>query len=216
MQCPQCQHKNSGAAKFCEECGTRLAQACPACGQEVNPRAKFCPNCGVALKGKESAKRGPSEAATEGEAAKRGTGKGEKSGTAVVSLQTSIASFQHLTPSPQPLAGERRQLTVIFILGMGTLMRGWALSERRQAKEGIAQLRQGIAAWRATGAELNCTEFLALLAGAYAKVGQTEEGLTVLAEALDLIEKTGERYHEAELYRLEGELLLAQAEKLRD
>ena len=70
MQCPQCQHKNSGAAKFCEECGTRLAQACPACGQEVNPRAKFCPNCGVALKGKESAKRRQKAKQRRGELAK--------------------------------------------------------------------------------------------------------------------------------------------------
>ena len=50
--------------------------------------------------------------------------------------------------------------------------------------------------------------FLALLAEAYGKVGQTEEGLSVLAEALALVDKTGERYYEAELYRLKGELTL--------
>ena len=49
-----------------------------------------------------------------------------------------------------------------------------------------------------------------MLAEAYEKVGQVEEGLTLLAEALVTIDRTGERYYEAELYRLKGELLLAQ------
>jgi hypothetical protein len=42
---------------------------------------------------------------------------------------------------------------------------------------------------------------------AYGKVGQTEEELTVLAEALAFVDKTGERVHETELYRLKGELI---------
>src|SRR5207249_1214 len=40
------------------------------------------------------------------------------------------------------------------------------------------------------------------------KVGQPTEGLTVLAEALAVVDKTGERTYEAELYRLNGELSL--------
>src|SRR5207245_6628596 len=52
---------------------------------------------------------------------------------------------------------------------------------------------------------------LARLAQAYGKVGQAEKGLAVLAEALDVMNKTGERFYEAELYRLEGELTLAQS-----
>ena len=51
--------------------------------------------------------------------------------------------------------------------------------------------------------------FLTLLAEAYGKAGQAEEGLTALAEALALVNKTGEHCYEAELYRLKGELLLA-------
>ena len=52
---------------------------------------------------------------------------------------------------------------------------------------------------------------LALLAEAYGKVGQVEEGLSVVAEALAFVDKTGERVSEAELYRLKGELTLAQS-----
>ena len=74
----------------------------------------------------------------------------------------------------------------------------------------VEQIRQGLADYRATGAELFRPYYLALLAEAYGKGGQAAEGLTVLAEALATVEKTGERFHEAELYRLKGELLLAQ------
>jgi hypothetical protein len=51
---------------------------------------------------------------------------------------------------------------------------------------------------------------LALLAEAYGRVGQTEEGLRALAEALVAVAKTGECFYEAELYRLKGELMLKQ------
>ena len=72
-------------------------------------------------------------------------------------------------------------------------------------------MRQGIDAWQATGAELQVTHWLALLAEAYGKRGQIEEGLAALAEALTLVEKNGERYYEAEIHRLKGELLLQQS-----
>jgi predicted ATPase len=71
-------------------------------------------------------------------------------------------------------------------------------------------MRQGIAAWRATGAELQRPYYLALLAEAHGKAGQADEGLRVLAEALSAVHTTGERQHEAEIYRLKGELLLQQ------
>jgi predicted ATPase len=93
-------------------------------------------------------------------------------------------------------------------LAWGTIQRGWALAEQGQGEEGIAQIHQGIAAIQATGAEFQRTYFLALLAEAYGKRGQAEEGLTVLAEALGVVDKNEERYYEAELYRLKGTLTL--------
>ena len=80
-----------------------------------------------------------------------------------------------------------------------------------QVEEGMAQMHQGLAAWRATGAEVLRPYGLALLAEASAQVGQREEGLTLLAEALAVVNDTGERRWEAELYRLKGELLLARS-----
>ena len=91
-----------------------------------------------------------------------------------------------------------------FFSAMGTIDRGGALAEQGRGEEGIAQMRQGLAVYQATGAELWRPYWLALLAEAYGKVGQVEEGLSVLAEALAAVEKTGERMWEAELYRLKG------------
>ena len=96
-----------------------------------------------------------------------------------------------------------------YWVAWGTILRGWALAVQGQGAEGMAQMRQGLAAWRATGAELRRPYFLALLAEAYGKAGQAEEGLHVLAEALAAVAAdSGERFCEAELYRLKGELLL--------
>jgi DNA-binding winged helix-turn-helix (wHTH) protein/predicted ATPase len=93
-------------------------------------------------------------------------------------------------------------------LAMGTILRGWALAERGQGEEGMAQIHQGLAAFQAIGAELGRSAFLALLAEAYGEIGQAEEGLRVLAEALAVTDKNSERLYEAEIHRLKGELSL--------
>jgi predicted ATPase len=97
-----------------------------------------------------------------------------------------------------------------YWLAEGTIRRGWALAEQGQGEEGITQIRQGLASYQAIGAEVGRSYYLALLAEAYGKVGPLEEGLSVLAEALVIVDKTGERYYEAELYRLKGQLTLQQ------
>jgi len=95
-------------------------------------------------------------------------------------------------------------------LAFGTTLRGWALTAQGRGAEGIDQMRQGLVARRATRSELHRPCFLSLLAEGYRKVGQPEEGLAVLLEALAIVDKTGERYWEAEVNRRKGELLLIQ------
>jgi hypothetical protein len=95
-----------------------------------------------------------------------------------------------------------------FFLAGGSMYRGWALVEQGQEGEGITQLHQGLAAWQATGTEMGRPRFLALLAEAYGKVGEVEQGLAALVDALAQVEKTGERYSEAALYRLKESLTL--------
>ena len=89
--------------------------------------------------------------------------------------------------------------------------RGWALAAQGHAEEGIQQLHQGLAAARARGIELFRPHRLALLTDAYGRAGQEEEGLAALSEALTVVDKSGGRFYEADLYRLKGELTLQQA-----
>ena len=70
---------------------------------------------------------------------------------------------------------------------------------------------EGLAAWQATGLGQLRPYFLALLAEAYGHVDQADAGLTALTEALTLVDTTEERFYEAELHRLRGELLLKYA-----
>jgi predicted ATPase len=90
------------------------------------------------------------------------------------------------------------------------ILRGGALIFQGHAAEGIAQLTHGLAATRAIGGVLFQPYYLSLLAAAYDHVGQPQEGLRGLAEALALVEQTGERWWQAELSRLQGELMLRQ------
>jgi predicted ATPase len=70
-----------------------------------------------------------------------------------------------------------------------------------------------LATWRDTGTELALPQHLALLADAYRQERQVEEGLHILSEAIAHVDRTGERWPEAELYRLKGEFLLVQTGK---
>ena len=90
MTCPQCQAQNPEDARFCEECGARLAFACPQCGAEISPGKKFCRSCGAALSG-----RAPDR-----------------------SLNPASYTPKHLAEkiltSKSALEGERKQVTVLF------------------------------------------------------------------------------------------------------
>ena len=90
----------------------------------------------------------------------------------------------------------------------GTIWQGYLLAAQGQGEAGITQMRQGLAAFWATGAGYGLPSWLFFLARAHAGVGQIEEGLTLLAEALQVVERTAERQIEARLYRLKGELIL--------
>ena len=88
------------------------------------------------------------------------------------------------------------------------VMRGWALAQRGQGEAGIAELRSAMATIRAIGTGAELPWYLTLLAGAHAIAGQTAEGLGAIAEALALVASTKERFYEAEICRVKGELLL--------
>jgi predicted ATPase len=92
----------------------------------------------------------------------------------------------------------------------GTILRGWALAMQGQGEEGMAQVRQGIAAFRATGAALLVPYYCTLLADVADRLGHPADGLRALAEAHTLVEQQEERWWEADVCRLRGVLLLRQ------
>jgi predicted ATPase/class 3 adenylate cyclase len=97
-----------------------------------------------------------------------------------------------------------------FWRAIGTILRGWALAETNEFETGIAEMRRGLAALRATGAECLRPYYLALLAELHDRTGQAQEGLNLLSEAQAAADRNGERWWQAEIYRLKGELMLKQ------
>jgi predicted ATPase len=98
---------------------------------------------------------------------------------------------------------------------LGAFYRGGALVGQEQYQEGIAQIRQGTAAFQATGMELGLSAVLYVLANAYRQTGQIAEGLEALDEAFTAAHKSGQPTYEAELYRVKGELTL-QSKQVQD
>jgi predicted ATPase len=92
----------------------------------------------------------------------------------------------------------------------GTIYRGWAKVEKGDVTEGMSLLRSGSIAYRATGAKARLTFYLALLARACEIAGQIEEAVTLLDDALQISEQTGERWVAVELNRHKGQLVLRQ------
>jgi len=97
---------------------------------------------------------------------------------------------------------------LVMYQAMASAMHGWTLSEQGHLEEAIDEIQDAIAAIDATSTSLVRPHFLALLALALSKAGQTGEALNALNEAILMVLGKGERYYEAELYRLKGELLV--------
>jgi class 3 adenylate cyclase/tetratricopeptide (TPR) repeat protein len=93
-------------------------------------------------------------------------------------------------------------------VAQGTVVRGEALIAQEQWAEGIAQVRQGL---EESTVQPKRTFHLAWLARGYGGAGQVDEGLAAIAEALRLVDKNDERFYEAEVYRIKGELTFAQS-----
>jgi predicted ATPase len=96
-------------------------------------------------------------------------------------------------------------------LTAATILEGTALAGQGQHADGAKRVREGFDAYRATGAEFQNTHHLIMLAEALAGAGSLEEALEALADATAQAERSGERYCEAEIHRVRGEVLLAQS-----
>jgi predicted ATPase len=97
-----------------------------------------------------------------------------------------------------------------MVVAVGRIMQGAARAMLDPRDESVAEIRDALAAYRATGARVQSTYYLILLAQALAACGRYGEGLSTLREAASLAEETGERYVAAEIDRLQDNLLLAE------
>lgn len=132
-----------------------------------------------------------------------------------VAFVLTFAAFLHQMRRERAAAQERAEAAIALSveqgfaqwLATGKIVLGWALAEQGESEAGLVQLRQGLAAFEATGAKTAMSYFLAMLVEAYSTVGQPEQGLTVLVEVWNIVNKNEEHWYEAELHRLEGELM---------
>jgi predicted ATPase len=94
----------------------------------------------------------------------------------------------------------------------GAIYRGWAKVKNGDVTVGMSRVRGGTTAYRATGAELNLPHYTAVLAAACEIAGQIDQAATLLNDALQIAERTGECWQAAELNRHKGRLLLRQGQ----
>ncbi len=98
-----------------------------------------------------------------------------------------------------------------FFLMLATHVRGYSLAQQGLADKGIEMMRQVRVAMDAAKLEMQAPYFRAQLAETLGQVGQAEQGLSLLDEALAIVEHTDEQFFEAEIHRLRGELLLSRS-----
>jgi predicted ATPase len=100
-----------------------------------------------------------------------------------------------------------REHGIPYWLSWGVMLDGWVRTRQGQATAGLAQMAEGLAAYRATGAEVGVAHFLVALAEAHGDAGDTEGGLRLTEDALALSRRNGNRYFEPEAWRVRGQIL---------
>jgi predicted ATPase len=116
------------------------------------------------------------------------------------------AAVEELSTALLSLTGEHG---FPFWSAAARMQRGWLMTSHGDPKGGAAQIGDGLAAYRTTGSDHMMPYYLALHAEACVGLGQVSEGLRLIEEGLAAVERTAERWYEAEIYRLKGGLLLA-------
>jgi predicted ATPase len=134
-----------------------------------------------------------------------------------LALAVASAALVHLQRREGQAAQEQAQRAISLAeehgfphwLAQGKILQGCALVEQGEIEEGLTPLCQGITTYRAIGIRLGYAAYLIKLAEAYGRDGKVKEGLTVLEQAQKTIDTHSDRFYEAELYRIQGELLLS-------
>ena len=130
---------------------------------------------------------------------------------ASLSFATQLEQLSGNAAATEALAGETiaycEEQGFPLYLAAARAHRGWARVMQGRAAEGLEDLTSGVMLYRGTGAVLNASYLLGLLAEAYLEVGDRASGLMMVEEGLALASRHLDRYYEAELHRLHGLLL---------
>jgi len=94
-----------------------------------------------------------------------------------------------------------------YVSAMARFALGWCETSQGNLDEGITQMEHGLADFRHTGAGIVLPFFMALLAESQGRAGRRQDALAQIAQAWELTEHGGERWHEAELHRIHGDIL---------
>ena len=105
----------------------------------------------------------------------------------------------------------RRKNALPYQDAQGAIFRGSVLAALGQSDQGITDMQKGLAAQRAIGGRILQQLWLGFQVEACINAGRFEEAWIILEEAMTIREKLGDRFWEAELYRLKGELTLKSA-----
>ncbi len=127
----------------------------------------------------------------------------------LVFIDLMISSPQAVLEGLQQLESLKGGHEIIYYAAMGAVFRGWCLAAQGQQRDGIAHINRGIAANRAMGTIVYLPSFLKYLAEAHGMAREPQRGLSVLAEATEIVEAAQARQDEAEIHRVRGELLAA-------
>jgi class 3 adenylate cyclase len=124
-----------------------------------------------------------------------------------LALRREFAPMREVTEAALALSIESGTVTRKALCEMWL---GWADTLAGDLDGGIARMRRSLSEHRAAGSDLLNDYVFALIAAALGKMGRFEEALRSIDESFEVIERTGQRLHEAEVHRLKGELLLMQ------
>jgi predicted ATPase len=121
-------------------------------------------------------------------------------------------NYSVATTQAQELVALAEEKGSLLWKAYGTLNRACLLALTGRASDAIPMITSAITAWRSTGSTLWTTVYLSYLTRAHAELGQFDDAWRCIGEAMTAVETTKERWCEAEVHRIAGEVALLSPE----
>jgi predicted ATPase len=119
---------------------------------------------------------------------------------------TLCGNYSVATAQGQELFALAEEKGALLWKAAGMMVKGQLLALTGKASDAVQMIAPGITAFRSTGATVYTPSYLSYLTRAYAKLGQFDDAWRCIGEAMTMVETTKERWCEAEIYRIAGEI----------